>query len=118
MATDRNSSRKQVLFGKYAAAPSPVSDGQFAPIQVDEYGNLKTSGGGGSSVAATYSTRIDDAPAGITYVGFAPVGSSESDPVWQIKKITESGTVTKVEFAEGETTFDKIWNNRASLTYI
>lgn len=113
---DRNSSRRQVLFGKYEAAPGAVADGKFAPIQVDQYGNLKTTGGG-SSAAAIYATRLDEASASVTYVGNANVGSLDADPVWQIKKITESGSITKIEFAEGEQTFDKVWDDRAALSY-
>lgn len=113
--TDRNSARKQVLFGKYEATPAAVPDGHFAPIQVDQYGNLKSASGAGTST--TFSTRLDEASASVTYVGQAVVGSAEGDPVWQIKKITESGTVTKIEYADGEQSFDKVWTNRASLTY-
>jgi hypothetical protein len=109
---DRNSSRRQVLFGKYDANPTAVDDDQFAPIQVDQYGNLKS-----SATVPVYATRLDEASATVTYVGNAVVGSLDADPVWQIKKITESGTITKIEFAEGEQTFDKVWADRAALSY-
>lgn len=109
---DRNSSRRQVLFGKYDANPEAVADDQFAPIQTDQYGNLKTSG-----TTPTYTTRLDEASATVTYVGNANVGSLDADAAWQIKRITESGTVTKIEFADGEQTFDKVWTNRAALSY-
>lgn len=60
---------------------------------------------------------IDEASATITYIGKAPVGSLASDAVWKIMKIDESsGTV--ITYADGNSNFDNVWNNRASLTYI
>lgn len=62
------------------------------------------------------SIRIDEV--GTTeYYGFAPVGSSESSAVWQIKRLTVSGAITSITFADGDSNFDNVWDNRASLTY-
>ena len=66
---------------------------------------------------AVYSTRIDDATSTVTYIGQAIVGSSESDSVWQIKRITTTGSVIDIKFADGDSDFDNVWNDRASLTY-
>ena len=63
------------------------------------------------------STRIDDANATTTYFGFAPVGSSESSASWKIKRLTTSGSITKLEYADGNVNYDNNWSNRASLTY-
>lgn len=45
----------------------------------------------------------------------------ESLPVWCIKKVaiaTNGGVQTIVEqFADGNTNYDNVWNDRASLTY-
>lgn len=62
-------------------------------------------------------TKIDEALAGTTYVGLAPLGSATSAAAWQIKKIVESAGVTTITFAGGSSVFDKIWDNRASLSY-
>jgi hypothetical protein len=64
-----------------------------------------------------YSTRVDDASSTVTYVGKAYVGASESAAVWQIQRITVTGTVTDIKWAGGNTKFDKIWTARAGLTY-
>lgn len=59
--------------------------------------------------------RMDTSGA-ITYVGKAAIGSSSASALWQIKKIDEtSGTV--ITWADGNSNFDNIWDNRASLTY-
>lgn len=53
----------------------------------------------------------------ITYVGLADPGSGTDDPVWKIRKIDEtSGTV--ITWADGNTKFDNVWDNHASLTYL
>lgn len=63
------------------------------------------------------SKRVDEASATVTYVGAAAAGASESDAVWQISRLTTSGSVLTVQWADGNTNFDNNWANRASLTY-
>lgn len=65
-----------------------------------------------------YVPIIDEASATVTYIGYAIPGSLESDPVWKIIKLEESGTVTKTYLADGDSNFDNIWSLRASLTYL
>lgn len=71
---------------------------------------------GGSS--SDYSTLLDEPTTGVMYIGKAATGSSTSDAVWQVKKLTESGTETSILFADGSSEFNNIWDARASLTYI
>lgn len=61
--------------------------------------------------------NIDEASSTVTYVGKAVVTASNSESSWMIKKLTTSGTVTTITYAEGNDYFDKIWNDRASLSY-
>ena len=52
------------------------------------------------------------------YIGYAKPGSSSSSSVWQIKKLIYTGdSVTAILFANGDTKFDKIWDNRTSYSY-
>lgn len=83
-----------------------------------------TSGGGGGGVPSNenMTSRIEYVDASSTdplYVGYAPPGSSESDPVWQIRKMEydASNRLIAVKFAEGELAYNKVWNNRASYSY-
>ena len=66
-----------------------------------------------------YAARIDDIGGGVLYVGKAAVGANENDSVWQIKRVTEDadGDLT-VEFANGKTNFNAVWDDRASLSYL
>lgn len=52
-----------------------------------------------------------------TYVGQAPIGTATSSALWKIQKISVSGTTTTITYADGNTSADNIWDNRASLTY-
>jgi len=72
---------------------------------------------GGSAEMPVYAKIIDDLEDGTTYIGEADAGSSESDPVWRIKQIVETGPDVKITWADGDTNFDNIWDNRASLSY-
>ncbi len=52
----------------------------------------------------------------ILYVGEAPIGSATSSAVWRIQRwdIT-TGAIKK--WADGNSNFDNIWDNRETLTY-
>lgn len=61
-------------------------------------------------------SRIDEASGTIMYVGEALPGTLPSVAGWSIKKVdTTSGTV--VTWADGNSTKDNVWDNRASLSY-
>ncbi len=61
--------------------------------------------------------RIDQADATTTYFGWAAAGQAENDSVWKIKRLSISGNVTSINFADGDVAYDNIWDNRAALTY-
>lgn len=61
--------------------------------------------------------KIDVASSTTTYIGRAYTGSSTSEAVWKIQRISSSGTVTTIDLADGNILFDNIWDNRASLSY-
>lgn len=61
--------------------------------------------------------RIDVASATVTYIGEAVVGTLGSAAAWRIQRVTVSGTVTSIEWADGNVNDDNVWDNRASLSY-
>lgn len=73
---------------------------------------------GGSSSA--YDIRLDDTTtANVTYIGKAALTGSAiatSSAVWQVQKIDET-TGMIITWADGDASFNNIWDNRASLTY-
>jgi len=61
--------------------------------------------------------RIDDTTtANTTYIGKAPIGSATSSAVWQIAKLDTSSGLIKT-WAAGSSSFNQVWNDRASLTF-
>ena len=66
--------------------------------------------------ATPYAVLFDESADPILYVGEADAGSLQADAVWRIKRInTTTGVV--ITWADGNTNFDNVWNNRASLSY-
>ena len=70
-----------------------------------------------TSIDTIYSIRVDDATATVTYVGEAVIGSTEASSVWRIKKLETIGSILYITWADGNQSFDNIWDNRASLSY-
>lgn len=64
---------------------------------------------------ADYKTVRLDEDATYTYIGKAEPGTETSSASWQIQRMTNADTT--ILFADGNSAFDKIWDNRASLTY-
>lgn len=62
-------------------------------------------------------TRVDVVGGGVTYRGYALVGSLDENPVWAIQRETVTGGITVVEWAGGEFANSYIWDDRASITY-
>lgn len=71
-----------------------------------------------SSIGGPKATKIDEVSTSVSYVGEAEIGALPSQSVWRIKKITESGTVTSIQYANGSNLFNQKWDDRASLTYV
>lgn len=64
-----------------------------------------------------YAVRIDQVSATVSYIGKADPGASEAAGVWQIQRLTTVGSLTSVLWAGGTDEFDKVWDDRAGLTY-
>ena len=67
-----------------------------------------------------YATRVDfDDVNNLIYKGEAIPGSAESAAVWRIRRLSFVGADEDVveEWAEGTASFDKVWDDRLSLSY-
>lgn len=61
--------------------------------------------------------RLDDtSTANVTYVGKASTGTATASALWQIKKIDETSGMI-ITWADGNASYDNVWNNRTSLIY-
>lgn len=59
---------------------------------------------------------LDEVSATISYIGEAQPASSTSAAVWRIRKLDTTSGVNLL-YADGNTRFDNIWDDRVSLTY-
>lgn len=67
-----------------------------------------------------YAKRVDFVDdQNLLYRGEAATGTAESAAAWRIRRITFVGDEEDVveEWADGNANFDKVWDDRASLTY-
>jgi len=71
-----------------------------------------------SESSDNFKILIDEVDADTIYIGKAVVDTVTSESKWQIKKISTSGTVKTISWADGDDRFNQIWDNRTSLTYI
>ena len=62
-------------------------------------------------------TRLDDVGGGVTYVGKAVAGTLTSVASWKIEKIVQTGADIAITWADGNTNYDNIWDDRLSLSY-
>lgn len=60
--------------------------------------------------------ELDESNAAYFYLGTAPVGSAKSAAVWRIRKIDQT-TGLDDTWADGDSNYDNIWDNRSGLTY-
>jgi hypothetical protein len=61
-----------------------------------------------------FSVRMDEGSTYV-YIGHAIPGASTADDVWRIQRLTVASNA--IVFADGNSNFDNIWDNRASLSY-
>lgn len=103
----------QQLFGK-----NHIKDGDV--IGMAEHGRAGgVSTGQGFKVTKNVEekTIIDAATSAVTYIGNSRIAGDTASAIWQIKKVTVSGTITTIAYADGNDNYDNVWDDRASLTY-
>jgi len=68
--------------------------------------------------AAKFSPQVrTDKVASVTYIGKAAPGVAASAAEWQIQRLTEGGTTTDLEWADGSADYKFIWDDREALSY-
>ena len=69
-------------------------------------------------IDTSYAVRLDSIDANTTYVGEAPIGANGTESRWRLRKLVQDGSVLSIFWADGNQSFDNVWDNRASLTYL
>jgi hypothetical protein len=59
----------------------------------------------GLEVSQALISKIDEASDTTTYIGKATAGSTSDQPLWQIQRVTVSGTETSIDWADGDKSF-------------
>lgn len=86
-----------------------------APITVSRVITGVPGASGGDVVP--YAIEVDDVGGGVSYVGRADPGSATSAAVWQIQRLTLTGSDVSVEWASGNAEFSHVWDDRLGLSY-
>lgn len=54
----------------------------------------------------------------VIFIGRAHPSTKVTEAAWQIRKFTyATNLITNIEFANGNSNFDKVWNDRADYDY-
>lgn len=60
---------------------------------------------------------VDTVSSSLVYIGEAAISVTPSAPFWKIKRITTTGSIVQIEWADGNENYDNVLNDRASLSY-
>lgn len=95
-----------------------VSEQQLSVIEIGIQGPMGPAGPSGGEEDIPYAQQVDF-EGSIIYKGWAAVGSTTSASLWRIQKIEFVGLDEDViiTWADGDSNFDNIWDNRLILSY-
>lgn len=102
-------------------SPYTDSTGKVMNVELETDGSIPVTVVAGGSAAAQTVSKIDDTTtANVVYIGKAELTGaaiSTSSAVWQIKKLDTSSIALDKKWADGDSSYNNVWDNRASLTY-
>lgn len=103
-------------------SPYIDSTGKVMNVELETDGSIPVTVVAGGSAAAQTVSKIDDTTtANAVYIGKAELTGaaiSTSSAVWQIKKLDTSSLALDKKWAEGDSSYTHIWDNRAtSINY-
>lgn len=82
-------------------------------IKVNADGEMVIDTSGGEQAL---NIQVDSGDANIEYIGKAAIASATSAAVWQVKKVNIT-TGTVITWADGDDSYDNIFDNREALSY-
>lgn len=68
-------------------------------------------------ISPACSVQFDNAGSGVYYLGYSGPGVGTDAASWQIQRVTSSGGDVVVEYADGDSLFDNVYDDRAGLSY-
>ncbi len=103
MTVAKNSTARDLEKEKFRDRPTGFPDGDSAVTAVE-------------SAPKNFAVRTDKS-GGTEYVGLAAIGSAESSAVWQIQRLVTTGQNLTITWADGDDSFDNIWDDILTLSY-
>ena len=70
-----------------------------------------------ATIIGPLANQLDQVGASTTYIGEAKPGTIFSAAAWRIKKVVETGPDVTITWADGDSNFDNVWDDRLSLAY-
>jgi len=70
-----------------------------------------------SAQQPAYALELDEVGGTTTYIGEADPGTATTTAAWRIKRLEETGPDIVITWADGDSDFNNVWDDRASLTY-
>ena len=64
-----------------------------------------------------YEVRVDDAASGTTFVGEADIPGTTSDATWRIKRIIDNNGTVDIQWADGDSNFNNIWDAIGTMVF-
>lgn len=102
-------------------SPYTDSTGKVMNVELETDGSIPVTVVAGGSAAAQTVSKIDDTTtANVVYIGKAELTGaaiSTSSAVWQIKKLDTSSIALDKKWADGDSSYNNVWDDRDSLTY-
>lgn len=103
-------------------SPYVDSTGKVVNVELEMDGSIPVTVVAGGSAAAQTVSKIDDTTtANVVYIGKAELTGAAiltSGAVWQIKKLDTSSLALDKKWADGDSSYNNVWDNRSSLTYL
>jgi len=107
------------IFGQKIGARTGVPEAVGLVDETDIRINPATEENQTALIDGKYITIVDngDTTTDIVYVGLALPTTATSAASWQIQEVDKTTDVITVKYADGNTNFDNIWDDRDSLSY-
>lgn len=103
----------KLLFGRKGMAEGSVID----MAEHGRTGGVSTGQGFKMIRKVDEKILVDEPSATVTYIGKVKQGGDTSEAIWQIKKISVSGNITSITYADSNDQYDNVWDDRGTLTY-
>jgi hypothetical protein len=118
LAPESTSSVEVELILEEALAAEVVVDSVFSAELIHEIAVGPPGPAALVEESLVYATRVDFVTEELLYRGEAAVGTTNSSPLWRIRRITVGvdGDITE-EWSGGNATFDKVWDDRLLGVY-